>query len=51
MAKALTDAGFKDVVPLRGGLDAWRDSGRQLEPLADEPVPHVDEVGISPKAV
>jgi membrane protein DedA with SNARE-associated domain/rhodanese-related sulfurtransferase len=51
MAKALTDAGFKDVVPLRGGLDAWRDAGRQLEPLAEEPAPHVDDVGISPKAV
>jgi membrane protein DedA with SNARE-associated domain/rhodanese-related sulfurtransferase len=51
MAKALTDAGFKDVVPLRGGLDAWRDAGRQLEPLADEPAPHIDDVGISPKAV
>ncbi|HEY4352088.1 MAG TPA: DedA family protein/thiosulfate sulfurtransferase GlpE [Paraburkholderia sp.] len=51
MAKALTDAGFKDVVPLRGGLDAWRDAGRQLEPLADESAPHIDDVGISPKAV
>jgi membrane protein DedA with SNARE-associated domain/rhodanese-related sulfurtransferase len=51
MAKQLTDAGFTDVVPLLGGLDAWRDSGRQLESLADEPAPHVDNVGISPKAV
>jgi membrane protein DedA with SNARE-associated domain/rhodanese-related sulfurtransferase len=51
MAKQLTDAGFTDVVPLLGGLDAWRDSGRQLESLDDEPAPHVDGVGISPKAV
>ncbi|CAB3755630.1 DedA family protein/thiosulfate sulfurtransferase GlpE [Paraburkholderia humisilvae] len=51
MAKQLTDAGFSDVLPLRGGLDAWRDAGRQLEPLADAPAPHVDDIGISPKAV
>ncbi|CAB3760984.1 DedA family protein/thiosulfate sulfurtransferase GlpE [Paraburkholderia solisilvae] len=51
MAKQLTDAGFTDVLPLLGGLDAWRDSGRQLESLGDEPAPHVDDVGISPKAV
>jgi membrane protein DedA with SNARE-associated domain/rhodanese-related sulfurtransferase len=51
MAKQLTDAGFTDVLPLRGGLDAWRDAGRQLESLGAEPEPHVDEVGISPKAV
>ena len=33
MAKQLSDAGFADVVPLQGGLDAWRDAGRTLEPL------------------
>jgi membrane protein DedA with SNARE-associated domain/rhodanese-related sulfurtransferase len=37
MAKQLNEAGFIDVLPLRGGLDAWRDSGRQLEPLDEEP--------------
>ncbi|HEY3598288.1 MAG TPA: DedA family protein/thiosulfate sulfurtransferase GlpE [Paraburkholderia sp.] len=50
MAKQLTDAGFTDVLPLRGGLEAWRDSGRQLEPLDDEPAPR-ENVGISPKTV
>jgi membrane protein DedA with SNARE-associated domain/rhodanese-related sulfurtransferase len=50
MAKQLTEAGFQDVIPLRGGLDAWRDAGRQLEPLADEPEPTV-AVGITPKTV
>jgi membrane protein DedA with SNARE-associated domain/rhodanese-related sulfurtransferase len=50
MAKALTDAGFTDVLPLRGGLDAWRDAGRELDSLAEEETPPVN-VGISPKAV
>ncbi|MEM5434138.1 DedA family protein/thiosulfate sulfurtransferase GlpE [Paraburkholderia diazotrophica] len=50
MAKQLTEAGFSDVLPLRGGLDAWRDAGRQLEPLAEEPEPTV-AVGITPKTV
>ncbi|MEM5384345.1 DedA family protein/thiosulfate sulfurtransferase GlpE [Paraburkholderia phymatum] len=50
MAKQLTEAGFSDVLPLRGGLDAWRDAGRHLEPLAEEPEPTV-AVGITPKTV
>lgn len=33
MAKQLTEAGFNDVVPLLGGIDAWRDAGRPLSPL------------------
>ncbi|WJF91804.1 DedA family protein/thiosulfate sulfurtransferase GlpE [Paraburkholderia bonniea] len=33
MAQQLTKAGFADVLPLRGGLDAWRDAGRPLDPL------------------
>jgi membrane protein DedA with SNARE-associated domain/rhodanese-related sulfurtransferase len=37
MAKQLGEAGFSDVLPLRGGLDAWRAAGRQVEPLAQEP--------------
>ncbi|MCP3715529.1 DedA family protein/thiosulfate sulfurtransferase GlpE [Paraburkholderia sp. CNPSo 3281] len=50
MAKKLAEAGFTDVVPLLGGLDAWRDAGRTLESLqlhahADVPV------NITPKAV
>jgi membrane protein DedA with SNARE-associated domain/rhodanese-related sulfurtransferase len=47
MAKQLNEAGFSDVVPLRGGLDAWRDSGKQLEALDDEPTPEV-HAGIAP---
>jgi membrane protein DedA with SNARE-associated domain/rhodanese-related sulfurtransferase len=47
MAKQLNEAGFSDVVPLRGGLDAWRDSGRQLEPLDEEPAPEV-HAGVAP---
>ncbi|MGZ2746352.1 DedA family protein/thiosulfate sulfurtransferase GlpE [Burkholderia stagnalis] len=34
MAKRLTDAGFPHALALRGGLDAWRDTGRQLTSLA-----------------
>ncbi|MGF6757745.1 DedA family protein/thiosulfate sulfurtransferase GlpE [Paraburkholderia sp. GAS42] len=49
MAKQMTEAGFSDVVPLRGGLDAWRDAGRTLEPLPGEPTRHVDG-DIAPKA-
>jgi membrane protein DedA with SNARE-associated domain/rhodanese-related sulfurtransferase len=33
MAKQLTEAGFHDVLPLLGGIDAWRDAGRPLSPL------------------
>ncbi|WP_321914450.1 DedA family protein/thiosulfate sulfurtransferase GlpE [Paraburkholderia sp. J11-2] len=50
MAKKLVEAGFTDVVPLLGGLDAWRDAGRTLESLqlmAHAEVP----VNITPKAV
>lgn len=47
MAKQLNEAGFSDVLPLRGGLDAWRDSGRQLEPLNEEPAPEV-HAGVAP---
>ncbi|MDR6500051.1 hypothetical protein FPJ27_19165 [Burkholderia sp. MS455] len=36
MAKRLLDAGFTDALALRGGLDAWRDTGRQLTSLAEE---------------
>ncbi|HKT93837.1 MAG TPA: DedA family protein/thiosulfate sulfurtransferase GlpE [Paraburkholderia sp.] len=50
MAKKLVEAGFTDVVPLLGGLDAWRDAGRAIESLqvhAHTEVP----VNITPKAV
>jgi membrane protein DedA with SNARE-associated domain/rhodanese-related sulfurtransferase len=35
MAKALRNAGFKDVVPLTGGLDAWRLAGLELLPVTE----------------
>jgi rhodanese-related sulfurtransferase len=47
MAKQLNEAGFADVLPLRGGLDAWRDAGRQLEPLEEEPMDEVHP-GVAP---
>jgi membrane protein DedA with SNARE-associated domain/rhodanese-related sulfurtransferase len=52
MAKKLNEAGFSDVLPLRGGLDAWRDSGRPLSPLNTEPAsPAHTAPGAAPKAV
>jgi hypothetical protein len=40
MARKLLDAGFIDVLPLKGGLDAWRDAGHTVAalrmPLGDE---------------
>ncbi|CAM2165220.1 membrane-associated protein [Paraburkholderia sacchari] len=50
MAKQLADAGFVDVLPLLGGLDAWRDAGRTLEPLQVVAQPEVP-VNITPKPV
>ncbi|MEM5326642.1 DedA family protein/thiosulfate sulfurtransferase GlpE [Paraburkholderia sp. JHI2823] len=50
MAKKLFEAGFTDVVPLLGGLDAWRDAGRALESL--QRAEHAEvPVNITPKAV
>ncbi len=34
MAKRLSDAGFTDALALRGGLDAWRDTGHPLAGIA-----------------
>ncbi len=40
MAKKMTDAGFLDVLPLKGGIDAWREAGRAVTllqaPAGDE---------------
>ncbi|AOK11740.1 MULTISPECIES: DedA family protein/thiosulfate sulfurtransferase GlpE [Burkholderia] len=36
MARRLLDAGFTDALPLRGGLDAWRDTGLELASLLEE---------------
>ncbi len=33
MAKKLIEAGFQDVLPLKGGIDAWRDAGRAVSAL------------------
>ena len=35
MAKHLRELGFPDAMPLLGGLEAWRDEGWPLEPIAD----------------
>lgn len=40
MAKKMTDAGFLDVLPLKGGIDAWREAGRDVTTL---PLPQADE--------
>ena len=48
MAKQLTEAGFLAVLPLLGGLDAWRDAGRALEPLIAQPAAGV-VVEVAPK--
>lgn len=37
MAKKLSDAGFLDVLPLKGGLDAWREAGRAVANLPVQP--------------
>jgi membrane protein DedA with SNARE-associated domain/rhodanese-related sulfurtransferase len=50
MAKQLAEAGFTDVVPLLGGLDAWRDAGRTLESLVSAPSAAM-HAHITPKAV
>ncbi|HKU00062.1 MAG TPA: DedA family protein/thiosulfate sulfurtransferase GlpE [Paraburkholderia sp.] len=50
MAKKLAEAGYVDVLPLLGGIDAWRDAGRTLEPLLVTPHPEVP-VNITPKPV
>jgi membrane protein DedA with SNARE-associated domain/rhodanese-related sulfurtransferase len=41
MAKQLRRNGFHDATPLLGGLDAWREEGRELETIAAEPPPGV----------
>ncbi|QGZ63781.1 DedA family protein/thiosulfate sulfurtransferase GlpE [Paraburkholderia acidisoli] len=50
MAKKLVEAGYVDVLPLLGGLDAWRDAGRTLESLQMQARNEVP-VNITPKAV
>lgn len=43
MAKRLTDAGFIGALALRGGLDAWRDTGHRLTSLEND-TPATDPV-------
>ncbi|MBB5443094.1 MULTISPECIES: DedA family protein/thiosulfate sulfurtransferase GlpE [unclassified Paraburkholderia] len=51
MAKQLNEAGFSDVLPLRGGMEAWRDSGKPVDSLPEMPPPEVAVDHIAPKAV
>jgi membrane protein DedA with SNARE-associated domain/rhodanese-related sulfurtransferase len=48
MALKLRKAGYSDVIPLRGGLDAWRLAGRMLEPAMLASEADVAEVGAAP---
>ncbi|HTJ93414.1 MAG TPA: DedA family protein/thiosulfate sulfurtransferase GlpE [Pararobbsia sp.] len=50
MAKKLNDMGFSDVIPLRGGLDAWREAGWQVAPIVEEAANDA-EIGVAIKAV
>ncbi|MEK6350076.1 MAG: DedA family protein/thiosulfate sulfurtransferase GlpE [Burkholderia sp.] len=43
MAKRLSDAGFTDALALRGGLDAWRDTGHPLAGIVG-----IEPAGIAP---
>ncbi|AOJ82941.1 hypothetical protein WS86_19610 [Burkholderia savannae] len=45
MAQRLKQAGFADALALRGGLDAWRDTGRQLIELDSQ---LASEAGLAP---
>ena len=44
MAKTLRTAGFKDVVPLTGGLDAWRLAGYEVSSVTE-----FGESGVAPE--
>lgn len=50
MAKKLGEMGFADVIPLRGGLDAWREAGWQVAPIVEEAANDA-EIGVAVKAV
>ena len=51
MAKQLNEAGFDDVLPLRGGMEAWRDSGKPVEALPAHAAARSRSRQIAPKAV
>jgi membrane protein DedA with SNARE-associated domain/rhodanese-related sulfurtransferase len=48
MAKQLMASGFSDVLPLRGGIDAWREAGYALTSLPIEPSPAANDPKMSP---
>jgi membrane protein DedA with SNARE-associated domain/rhodanese-related sulfurtransferase len=50
MAKKLGELGFSDVIPLRGGLEAWRDAGWQVAPIVEEAANDA-QIGVAVKAV
>ena len=50
MAKKLSELGFSDVIPLRGGLEAWRDAGWQVAPIVEEAANDA-QIGVAVKAV
>jgi membrane protein DedA with SNARE-associated domain/rhodanese-related sulfurtransferase len=37
MAKKMIELGFRDVLPLKGGIDAWRDAGKEVTTLPTLP--------------
>jgi rhodanese-related sulfurtransferase len=49
MAKRLRELGFHDVLPLRGGMEAWRDAGWNLTPI-EQGAEHNTMLGVSAKA-
>jgi membrane protein DedA with SNARE-associated domain/rhodanese-related sulfurtransferase len=52
MTTQLTKSGFTNVVPLRGGIDAWRDAGYMLAPLPAGAAPATTDapIGADPKS-
>jgi membrane protein DedA with SNARE-associated domain/rhodanese-related sulfurtransferase len=49
MAKRLRELGFHDVLPLSGGLDAWRDAGWDLTPIVRDSA-NESVLGVAAKA-
>jgi rhodanese-related sulfurtransferase len=47
MTTQLTKSGFTNVVPLRGGIDAWRDAGYTLASLAVGAAPAATDAPVS----
>jgi membrane protein DedA with SNARE-associated domain/rhodanese-related sulfurtransferase len=47
MTTQLTKSGFTNVLPLRGGIDAWRDAGYTLAPLPVKAAPAATDASVS----